>query len=276
MLTLASPAKINLFLRVLHRRQDGFHDLASLMQTVDLSDTIHFRLGEEDGLTCTNERLPTDNSNLILKAADLFRRKTGINQGLVAYLEKRIPMEAGLGGGSSNAATTLWAFNSLCGSPATEAELVSWGAELGSDVAFFLSHGTAYCTGRGEILRPISSLPHSYLWIIKPPQGLSTPKVYGRLDVLKLPQNNPEDALGSFLSHRPVYFNDLEVPAFEMMPELASLKNQLFASGFSTVLMSGSGSSFFCIGDGSLPHLPDHLSCSAQFINRKTNSWYCV
>ena len=143
MLTLASPAKINLFLRVLHRRQDGFHDLASLMQTVDLSDTIHFRLGEEDGLTCTNERLPTDNSNLILKAADLFRRKTGINQGLVAYLEKRIPMEAGLGGGSSNAATPLWAFNSLCGSPATEAELVSWGAELGSDVAFFLSHGTA-------------------------------------------------------------------------------------------------------------------------------------
>ncbi|MEI8365314.1 MAG: 4-(cytidine 5'-diphospho)-2-C-methyl-D-erythritol kinase [Parachlamydiaceae bacterium] len=274
MLTLCSPAKVNLFLRVLSRREDGYHDLASLMQTIDLHDTIHFHLASEDSLVCTDAKLPTDHSNLIIKALDLFRHKTGINQPVAIYLEKKIPMEAGLGGGSSNAATTLWAMNELCGRPVMEAQLAQWGGEIGSDVAFFLSEGTAYCTGRGEILRTLPRLDPSYLWIIKPPQGLSTGKVYGKFNPLSVAQNDPEQVLQSFLSACPTYFNDLEAPAFEVMPELAKLKALLFESGFSTVLMSGSGSSFFCMGDGVIPHLPGYVSCSAQFINRKSHTWY--
>lgn len=274
MLTLASPAKINLFLRVLRRRHDGYHELASLFQAINLFDTLHLQLSDEDSLTCTDSSLPTDGANLVIKAADLFRRKTGIEKGLTVYLEKRIPQQAGLGGGSSNAATTLWGFNELCGRPATEAQLAEWAGEIGSDISFFLSQGTAYCTGRGEILRPLPPLAPMYVWIIKPPHGLSTPQVYGKLDASSLPQRDPEKALETFFSPHPVYFNDLEIPAFEVMPELGLLKQQLYDSGFSHVLMSGSGSSFFCVGDGVLPHLPGYVSCATRFVNRKPNAWY--
>ncbi len=144
MLTLNSPAKVNLFLRILRRRSDGYHDLASLFQAISLYDTIHFALSDHDELTCDKPGIPTDSTNLILKAADLFRRKTGLKFGLKAHLEKRIPHEAGLGGGSSNAATTLWALNQLHGQPASPDELIAWSGEIGSDITFFLSHGTAY------------------------------------------------------------------------------------------------------------------------------------
>lgn len=137
MLSLHSPAKINLFLRILHKRADAYHELASLFQTVDLSDILHLSLSETDSLVCSDKTLAVDSSNLIIKAANLFRKKTGIDQGLSVHLEKKIPMEAGLGGGSSNAATTLYGFNELCGRPATEAELISWASEIGSDVSFF-------------------------------------------------------------------------------------------------------------------------------------------
>lgn len=274
MLTLQSPAKINLFLRVLSRRLDGYHELASLFQTIDLSDTLHLQLAKDDSLVCTDQELPTDDSNLVSKAARLFRAKTGVRHGLSVYLEKKIPIQAGLGGGSSNAATTLWGFNELCGRPATEEQLISWAGEIGSDVAFFLSQGTAFCTGRGEVLRPLPPLNPIYLWIVKPPKGLSTPQIYGRLKADQLQQRDPEEALKTFRTSYPTYFNDLEIPAFEAMPELAELKAQLYASGFRNVLMSGSGSSFFCIGDGVLPTLPGYLSCATQYINRKPNSWY--
>lgn len=274
MLTLTSPAKINLFLRVLPRREDGYHEIASLMQAIDLHDTIHFTPAENDSFVCTEAKVPSDHSNLILRAIHLFRCKTGIKQGVSVHLEKRIPMEAGLGGGSSNAATTLWALNELYDRPVTVAELAAWGAEIGSDVSFFLSEGTAYCTGRGEILQAVPRLDPAYLWIIKPPQGLSTAKVYGKYNPAIVPQHDPDGVLKQFLSAQPFYFNDLEFPAFEVMPELAKLKELLFQAGFSTALMSGSGSSFFCMGDGVLPHLPGYVSCSAQFTNRKPNHWY--
>src|ERR1700733_15970617 len=113
MLTLLSPAKLNLFLRIVRRRPDGYHDLASLFQTVSLADTLHFSLSERDQLTCTDPALLTDHTNLVLKAVDLFRKKTGLSFGLKIHLEKHIPYQSGLGGGSSNAATTLWALNQL-------------------------------------------------------------------------------------------------------------------------------------------------------------------
>lgn len=276
MLTLVSPAKINLFLRIVQRRPDGYHDLASLFQAISLFDTIHLSLSDRDDLSCSDPSLPTDDSNLILKAAHLFRRKTGLKFGLKAFLEKRIPCQAGLGGGSGNAATTLWGLNQLCGHPASIDELSRWSSEIGSDISFFFSCGTAYCTGRGENVQPLDPLPSTHLWVVKPPLGLSTPAVYGRLNVAQLKKLDPESSLRSFLEGRPHYYNDLEGAAFAAMPALQDLKQQLSVSGFDTVMMSGSGSAFFCIGRG-VPPKNLGLNCySVRFLNRTSEGWYKI
>lgn len=145
MLALVSPAKVNLFLKVLNKRRDGFYNLASLFQSIDLCDTLHLRLQNKDELTCTNECIPTDSSNLVLKAAQVFRQYTGKQFGIRAHLEKIIPAEAGLGGGSSNAATTLWALNQLHGNTVPLNTLIQWGAKVGSDVPFsFRRYGLYY------------------------------------------------------------------------------------------------------------------------------------
>jgi len=274
MLSLSSPAKINLFLRILGRRNDGYHELASLFQTIDLCDTLHFCLADEDHIVCTDPSLPVDGTNLVSKAANLFRKKTGIQSGLRVDLEKRIPQQAGLGGGSSNAATTLYAFNRLCGEPIKEALLAEWSAEIGSDIPFFFSGGTAYCTGRGERLQFIKSLQPTSVCIVKPSHGLSTPQVYGKLNLGDLPPRDPKAILDQFLQGHPLYFNDLEAPAFSILPELKELKFELLKNGFSTVLMSGSGSSFFCLGDGQLPNRAGLEYHSAAFINRNPGEWF--
>jgi 4-diphosphocytidyl-2-C-methyl-D-erythritol kinase len=270
---LESPAKINLFLRILGRRLDGYHELASLFQAIDLADILHFKESNNDILTCSNSSLAVNHDNLVFKARNLFRSKTGISQHFTIHLEKNIPIQAGLGGGSSNAATTLWGLNELCGRPASEEQLCQWSSEIGSDIPFFLSQGTAYCTGRGEILRPCISLPKQNVTIIKPQKGLSTPKVFNILKTHLLPSRDPEKALQSFYHGDPNYFNDLEIPAFELMPELCKLKQKLENSGFTTVLMSGTGSSFFCLGEGNT-YLKDHYSWQTSFINREADSWY--
>ncbi|MBT7461660.1 MAG: 4-(cytidine 5'-diphospho)-2-C-methyl-D-erythritol kinase, partial [Waddliaceae bacterium] len=159
MLKLSSPAKVNLFLKVVRRRDDGFHDIVSLFQTISLEDRLTFSFSEKDKVSCSDPSIPTDGRNLVNKARDLFRKKTGTDATFDIAIEKNIPAEAGLGGGSSNAATTLWALNTLAGNPATHDELREWASELGSDVAFFLSHGTALCTGRGEKIKELPPLP---------------------------------------------------------------------------------------------------------------------
>jgi 4-diphosphocytidyl-2-C-methyl-D-erythritol kinase len=274
MLSLYSPAKVNLFLRILYKRSDGYHELASLFQAIDLCDVLHFQLSDEDKLTCTDPSLPLDHSNLVNKAIDLFRRKTHIKNKISVHLEKNIPQQAGLGGGSSNAATTLWALNQLFDCAATEEELAQWGAEIGSDISFFLSHGTAYCKGRGEILHFLDPLPSMTFVIVKPAQGLATPQVYKTLNPETLLQRDPEEILNGFLNNKPTYFNDLEIPAFKLIPDLLKLKHQLMESGFSDVLMSGSGTSFFCLGNGKVPTMEGMTSYSAKSINRSTGEWF--
>jgi len=269
-----SPAKINLFLRILGKREDGYHELASLFQAVDLMDTLQIALSTQDALTCTDPTLPTDQSNLVLKAADLFRRKTGLTCGIKVHLEKKIPHEAGLGGGSSNAATTLWAMNQLTGVQASTAQLVEWAAEIGSDVPFFLSQGTSYCTGRGEKLLAKPPIALAPLWIVKPLFGTSTPAVYGKVSLANLTPRDPLVALESFYSLKHHYFNDLEAPAFEVMPELAEVKSLLLSAGFTTVLLSGSGSSFFCIGDATPPTIPGCRFYPVKTVHRLLNDWY--
>ncbi len=273
MLTLFSPAKINLFLRVVNKRSDGFHNLSSLFQAVNLGDILTFQPFNEDLFTCTDATLPIDGNNLIIKALNLFRLKTGYCKPIKIHLKKCIPTEAGLGGGSSNAATTLWAMNQLAGLPATTEQLTDWSAEIGSDIPFFFSQGTAYCTGRGEIVQNLSALKPTSLCIVKPKIGLSTPQVFRKLSLSsKLPTNN--DDLNAFFSGAFGYFNDLEKPAFELNSKLYDLKQLLLSRGFHTVLLSGSGSSFFCLGEGTIPEDNNLFVYQGRFMNRNCNDWY--
>lgn len=267
-----SPAKINLFLKIVRRRPDGYHELASLFQTINLFDKLYFELSDADRFTCTDATLPTDGSNLVLKALSLFRHKTKIDFHVNVHLEKHIPHQAGLGGGSSNAASTLWALNQLNGCPATTDELCTWAAEIGSDVPFFLSEGTAYCTGRGEQVENLPKLPHSALWIVKPPKGLSTPEVYRTLNLSELIERDHQQTLDRFFRGHFECFNDLEGAAFKVMPQLAVLKSELM--NFGPTLMCGSGSSFFCLSQHK-PVLDQKANIyPAKFINRVSHSWY--
>ncbi len=276
MLTLFSPAKINLFLRVINKRPDGFHNISSLFQAIDLGDILTFQLHHEDVLTCSDSTLPTDSTNLILQAVNLFRRKTGSNLFFKIHLEKKIPVEAGLGGGSSNAATTLWALNILSKLGLTSSTLKEWGAEIGSDVAFFLSTCTAYCTGRGEKIKEIAPLSSCNVYIVKPSTGLSTPAVFKQLKASTAEKQQADTDFEQILCNKISYFNDLEKPAFKINPDLYFLKQQLINKGFKTVLMSGSGSSFFCIGEGELKSEENLYIYTAKFINRKVNEWYII
>lgn len=281
MLQLFSPAKLNLFLSVMRRREDGYHDLASLFHAVDLGDRLTLQLSDEDRLSVTGpfaSEVPLDASNLIIKAAAHLRRKTGLDFAIDVLLEKNIPIQSGLGGGSSNAATTLWGLNRLLGYPASMKELVHWSAEIGSDITFFLSHGTAYCTGRGEVVRPLDPLPEEFtrqrIVIVKPPQGLSTPAVFRALEHRMLLMRDPQLALKNCFSAFPSLYNDLEAPAFTLMPYLEELKSTLKDAGFEHVVMSGSGTSFFCIGDGRIPYLPNHFLAETKLLRREEFGWY--
>lgn len=256
-----SPSKINLFLRIVRRREDGYHELASLFQAINLGDQIKFKVlpegAEADEFDCNMPGVPTDSSNLVLKVVDLMRQRTGINTRLRVSLQKTVPAQAGLGGGSGNAATTFYAVNELFGRPATMEQLVEWSGELGSDITFFLSQGTAYCTGRGEILTPCDPLPPQHLYIFKPDIGLSTPSVFKALDLDALSKEDPLHLLSKFQEATPdvasasrdIYVNDLEPPAFSLVPELGALKEELLGYGFPHVLMSGSGTSVVAIGE---------------------------
>ena len=261
---------------MLHRRKDNFHEVASLIQAIDLGDFITFERAEHcDTLSCSDNRLSVDSSNLILKAAEIFRRKTSLHTYLKIHLEKHIPWEAGLGGGSSNAATTLWAINKLCGSPASMEELALWGAEIGSDVPFFFSLGTAYCTGRGEIISQQEKVPLLHpLWLVIPEKGLSTPEVFSQLKYEKFCSKDPKTLLNGFLSGFPDFINDLESAAFTIFPRLGGLKKSLYGMGFEKVLMTGSGTTLFCIGEGNFPKLFRERVLSAYFCNREEDHWY--
>ncbi len=274
-LILFSPAKINLFFRVLHRRSDDYHEIASLYQAITLGDHLTLTLSHEDLLTSNNPHLPTDRTNLIYRSLDLFRKKTGQHFPVHFHVEKNIPIEAGLGGGSSNAATAMWALNALSNNPVSNEELATWVSEFSSDAPFFFSEGTAYCSGRGEILEKIEPLAKTSLWIAKPVEGLSTPLVFKNCEPALFKNRDPRNALIQALSGALDYFNDLEVPAFRLLPKLLELKEQLLHLGFSQVVMTGSGTAFFCIGTISeAPSIPGVTFYPVSFQQRDAHGWY--
>lgn len=266
-----SPAKINLFLRVLKRRQDHFHDLASLLQAIDLVDLLSIEKSDEDAFSCSNPNLPTDGKNLVIMARELFRKKTGLKFSVKIHLEKKIPAQAGLGGGSSNAATTLFALKQLFCLAIPLSELAEWSAEIGSDIPFFFSKGSAYCEGRGEKVKDVD-LPGALFQIFKPAIGLSTPEVFRALDLQNLSKEDPEVLLGRFLLGDGLMVNDLEAPAFLLHPPLKAFKHSLMQQGFEKCMMTGSGSAFICMGEGKA------LSCDfyskAKSLRRYGNDWY--
>ncbi|OAY57908.1 4-diphosphocytidyl-2-C-methyl-D-erythritol kinase, chloroplastic/chromoplastic [Manihot esculenta] len=291
-LTLFSPCKINIFLRITDKREDGYHDLASLFHVISLGDTIKFSLSpskSNDRLSTNVSGVPLDERNLIIKALNLYRKKTGTDNFFWIHLDKKVPTGAGLGGGSSNAATALWAANQFSGGLATEKELLEWSSEIGSDISFFFSHGAAYCTGRGEIVQDIPSpvpldLP---MVLIKPQEACSTAEVYKRFQLDKTSQVDPLTLLEKISRNgisQDVCINDLELPAFEVLPSLKRLKQRIIAASrgqYDAVFMSGSGSTIVGIGSPDPPQFiyddddyKDVFISEAKFLTREANQWY--
>jgi 4-diphosphocytidyl-2-C-methyl-D-erythritol kinase len=254
--TATAPAKVNLFLELLARRPDGFHELETLMVAVSLADTITAMPADALTLTCSDPSLPTGPDNLVLKAADALRRHAGVTAGARLHLHKRIPAAAGLAGGSSDAAATLNALNRLWGLGLSADALRRIAAEIGSDVAFFLEPPAAWCTGRGEVVTPVRSGARLHFVLVCPPEGLSTAAVYRQCRVPAQPRSG--DAVRAAFSSGDVaalgrqLFNRLQEPAEALAPAVRDLRLML-ARHAPACLMSGSGSTLFAL-------CPDHRS----------------
>lgn len=225
---LRSYAKINWSLRITAKRTDGFHDIETLFQTVSLHDTLTFRESERLIVTCDDPAIPTDERNLVVRAA----RALGVER-VAIHIDKRIPAGGGLGGGSSNAAVTLQALAAMF---AIDRPLAPVALELGSDVPFFLAGGTAYATGRGEVITPLPDRASGPLLLLLPEERVSTAEAFGALTKLSLPLGiDAYDDVRNFT-------NDFEEPVFARLPRLRALKARLLASGAVWAAMSGSGS----------------------------------
>lgn len=255
-----SPCKVNLLLNILGKRPDGFHELETVFHPVNLCDRIRFqRLGHGVQLTCNDPRLPTDATNLVHRAATTYLKSALIPEGVRLLLEKRIPMAAGLGGGSGNAATTLLGLNELFGNPLPLTRLHDLAATLGSDVNFFLQAKPALATGRGEKVESLENFPAlrgAHFLLIHPGFGISTPWAYQNLSRFPAALNGTPGRARKLISllqsadltaagHE--FYNSLEAPALEKYPVLALYQEFFREQGAAATLMSGSGSTTFAI-----------------------------
>ncbi len=250
-ISLKAPAKINLYLKVLGKRPDGYHEIESLMQAIDLYDDITLEKSDIIELICDDPALPTDDSNLAVRAAEALQQRFYF-PGVKIELRKNIPHGAGLGGGSSDAAFVLRGLCRLYGLAPTPSELALIAARIGSDVPFFLGTGQALVEGRGEIERSVK-LPTAYRVLLMVPQLIvSTGEIYGNL---RFGLTREKEALlfkkritiSRFQSLLGSFANDLEEAAFREFPELIGLKKDLAAAGADFCQMSGSGSAIFGI-----------------------------
>ena len=243
-------AKVNLTLAVGEKRPDGYHEVVSVMQRVSLCDTLTAEQTREGiTLTCSDPALPSGEENLAHRAASLFFRETGIAGGAALTLEKRIPSQAGLGGGSSDAASVLLALRKLYAPALSDTELETMAAALGSDVPFFIRGGTQLATGRGEVLSPLPPLTDGWFVIVKPTESFSTPSMYRRLDNLPPACTPPIPPLQGGLPALAVgLFNRFEA-AIPAGSAVWDIKARLAAYGALASLLSGSGSAVFGLFD---------------------------
>jgi len=268
---LRAPAKINLCLHVLRRRSDGYHDLVMLMQRVSLYDEVRLWLvdGGDVSTCCRDFEMPAGEENLTSRAARMLLQEAGKSLGVRIELVKRIPVAAGLGGGSSDAAAVLLGLNELAGLGFSRSELMRLGVRLGADVPFFLLEQAAWATGIGDCLEPVAGLPELFYVLVNPGFPVSTAWVYQNLglttpgDVAKL-REFPRTTEGLVrLLH-----NDLEKVTGRRHPEITAMRQQLIAQGALGSLMSGSGATVF--GIFSEKKLADH---AAEVIAGRTGWW---
>lgn len=257
MLKARAYAKINWILDVGSRRTDGYHDLSTLFQTVSLYDQLWFEPSNSLSLSVEGATLPADASNLVLQAAQALQKllqRTGSGEELGASirLEKRIPMAAGLGGGSADAAVTLLALNRLWGAKVDLKTLLTLGAQLGSDVPFFLYGGTAWGSGRGTEITPIADISVPYMLLVNPKVAVSTAQAYRRFDELTNSLGDTILPTCSFSGSKQLFEqvrNSLSQAARDLRPEIAAVEQQLRSFGADPVMVSGSGATVWAVFD---------------------------
>ncbi len=254
--TLPAFAKINWQLKIIGKREDGFHDIFTIFQTISLHDNLTFSESDNLELTCNKPHIPTDKTNLILKAAIELQKKFNIKKGANIHLEKNIPSPGGLGGGSSDCAVALLGLTKLWKIATSIKELKEIGSNLGSDVPFFFTGGTALGSGRGNEISPIADIDKNFMIIVTPDVDVSTPEAYKRLGspnltnyesnrILELCHNEAKN----FCNKQFVLFNDFEETVFEIYPEIKAVKNAFIFLEAKNALMSGSGASVFGVFD---------------------------
>jgi 4-diphosphocytidyl-2-C-methyl-D-erythritol kinase len=244
-----APAKINLTLDALYKRADGYHELEMVMTTIDLADRIDLMRKERPtiSLESSSGLVPQDERNLAYRAAALLKGKMGVERGVHIYIHKRIPVAAGLAGGSSDAAATLRGLNRLWELGLTDAELAKMGAEIGSDVPFCVYSNTALAKGRGEILTPLLPPPACWVVLAKPTRGVSTADVFGNLEIDQVEEHPDTEGMvqaieaQDYVTIQQKLINILEPVTMKMYPEVRRIKEKMMQFGADGVLMSGSG-----------------------------------
>jgi 4-diphosphocytidyl-2-C-methyl-D-erythritol kinase len=252
--TVKAPAKINFALDVLSRRPDGYHEVAMIMQTIALYDTISVRSGFEGiKLTTDSSKIPTDETNIAYKAAHYLSTKYNVKRGAHIHIEKRIPVAAGLAGGSTDAAAVLKLLNKVWDLKLSKAELMDAGKRLGADVPFCIQGGTCLAEGLGEKLTAIKSIPDCYILLAKPNVGVSTKEVYQNLDLNNITEKPNISAMLQAIEKQNLkeisssMGNVLETVTTKMHPIIVELKHKLIEYGAIGSLMSGSGPTVFGI-----------------------------
>jgi 4-diphosphocytidyl-2-C-methyl-D-erythritol kinase len=278
MLKLPSFAKINWTLEILGKRADGYHELRTLLQTVSVADELRFEpLPADIELRGNHPDLEMDETNLIYRAAKSLRDVTGCRQGVCITLDKRLPLGAGLGGGSSNAAMTLLALRQLWSVAVSPCELFALGSQLGADVPFFFLGGTCIGVGRGDEVYPTTELHAPYLLLVNAGLHVATREVYGNLPseltapraMHKLPASLQVAYALMEADALPILHNDLEISVLPRYPLLAEIKARLVAANVSQVLMSGSGATIFGLFDS-------EAALDAAQNELQTTGWWCV
>ena len=272
LIKLRAYAKINLGLDVVRKREDGYHEVKMIMQTIGLYDKLTISLCDNPSIKVTTNLhyLPVDDSNLVYKAAAIMRDKYGINQGIQINLEKKIPVAAGLAGGSSDAAATLYGINKLCKLKLAKEELMKIGVSLGADVPYCILRGTALSEGIGEILTPLKPFPSCYVLLVKPPINVSTKYVYENLRLDERTKHPDIDGIITHINNNDLYGatklfdNILETVTTKDYPIINDIKSKMILFGAITSLMSGSGPTVFGIFD-------DHAKAMNAFYQFKTS-----
>ena len=245
-MTVSAPAKINLSLRITGKRDDGFHELETLILPIEsLADELIFTESDQFSLHCNTPGVPTNESNLISRSLRLFEKESGLACPYEIHLTKHIPHGAGLGGGSSDAAHTLLALNKLTKANIPLETLVEWAGRLGSDIPLFLYQAPCWCRGRGEIIEPIQLDWNRRILLLKPAFSIPTPWAYSRW---KESREIPGVSYAEQTAHDQILINNLERPVFEKFQFLAELKQFLLKqTETEAAMMSGSGSTVFAV-----------------------------